>query len=711
LTGEFPTQEVTMEDNHNQSKPQRIESWKEIAAYLKRDVRTVIRWEKSEGLPVHRQMHQARGNVFAYVSELEAWKASRILRLNAPPLITPWRRTISGVAFAAAMLLSLVTMASGPILNPTIASAQGIVNRQVWSGPSVDILGQVTQDQKFLTFTDWSTGDLSVRDLSTGENRRLTNKGTPELDEFAEYSVPSPDGKRVAYSWYTKDGFYELRVIGIDGSGGRTLFHNPDFEYVAPYSWTAENSEILAWLTGVHGKVQIAMVSAVDGSVRVLKEFKKWESKGPVLSLSPEGRRVVYNYPQGDGTTRRDIGILSIDGTSDTPLVEHPSDDEPLAWTPDGRTVVFASDRTGSYGAWAIDIMDGKPEGSPRLVRPDIGVISPMGLKPNGSFYYGFQVRAFDVYSAAMDFTGGRLTQAPKLVSQLYTGRNRQPAWSPDGKFLAYASQRHQMRDAGGMGGQMDTIVIRSLETEQEREIAPALKSINGIMGLHWAPDGHSLYVVGDDLKDQFAVFGIDAQTGAVSTLVKQSPEGYAHAPVATPDGKLLIYRVWSQTKKNTALIVLNLESGAKRTLFETGSGTKGGILGFALSPDGSRAAFYTLGERVLRVMPVAGGGARELLRLENPEDFQGHGGALTWTPDGRSIVYGTQTAGTFPAKTELWMIGAEGGKPQKLALSLDRMTHATIHPDGTQVAFQNVSRSGEVWAMENLLPALKAAR
>ena len=71
-----------MTEINNQTQEQRIESWKEIAAYLKRDVRTVIRWEKTEGLPVHRQMHQARGSVFAYATELAAWKASRELKLD-----------------------------------------------------------------------------------------------------------------------------------------------------------------------------------------------------------------------------------------------------------------------------------------------------------------------------------------------------------------------------------------------------------------------------------------------------------------------------------------------------------------------------------------------------------------------------------------------------------------------------------------------------
>jgi hypothetical protein len=51
----------------------RLESWKEIAAYLKREVRTVQRWEKKEGLPVHRHQHDERASVYAYKSELDAW--------------------------------------------------------------------------------------------------------------------------------------------------------------------------------------------------------------------------------------------------------------------------------------------------------------------------------------------------------------------------------------------------------------------------------------------------------------------------------------------------------------------------------------------------------------------------------------------------------------------------------------------------------------
>ncbi len=54
-----------------------LDSWKEIAAYLGRDVTTVQRWEKREGMPVHRHVHDKRGSVYALGSELDAWVQSR----------------------------------------------------------------------------------------------------------------------------------------------------------------------------------------------------------------------------------------------------------------------------------------------------------------------------------------------------------------------------------------------------------------------------------------------------------------------------------------------------------------------------------------------------------------------------------------------------------------------------------------------------------
>jgi len=60
----------------------RLDSWKEIAAYLKRDVTTVQRWEKRERMPVHRHQHDRLGSVYAFGSEIDAWVQSRSLRFE-----------------------------------------------------------------------------------------------------------------------------------------------------------------------------------------------------------------------------------------------------------------------------------------------------------------------------------------------------------------------------------------------------------------------------------------------------------------------------------------------------------------------------------------------------------------------------------------------------------------------------------------------------
>src|SRR4026209_2835728 len=67
-----------------QSPEDRLDSWKEIAAYLKRDVSTVQRWEKREGMPVHRHVHDKLGSVFAFRSELDEWMNRR--KAAAPAL-------------------------------------------------------------------------------------------------------------------------------------------------------------------------------------------------------------------------------------------------------------------------------------------------------------------------------------------------------------------------------------------------------------------------------------------------------------------------------------------------------------------------------------------------------------------------------------------------------------------------------------------------
>lgn len=82
----------------------RLDSWKEIAAYLNRSVRTVRRWEADEGLPVHRHMHRSLGSVYAFRPEIDAWRqASRVSRVNRPS-------SVAAVAITAIAVLPFTNL-------------------------------------------------------------------------------------------------------------------------------------------------------------------------------------------------------------------------------------------------------------------------------------------------------------------------------------------------------------------------------------------------------------------------------------------------------------------------------------------------------------------------------------------------------------------------------------------------------------------------
>ena len=71
------------------AESRRLDSWKEIASFLGRGIRTVQRWEREDGLPVHRLPHAQRGSVFAHANELSAWWERRQINPEPPP--TPFR--------------------------------------------------------------------------------------------------------------------------------------------------------------------------------------------------------------------------------------------------------------------------------------------------------------------------------------------------------------------------------------------------------------------------------------------------------------------------------------------------------------------------------------------------------------------------------------------------------------------------------------------
>jgi TolB-like protein len=78
-TGERPPPNPKARDAVGQQPGRRLDSWKEIASWFNRSEKTVRRWEEREGMPVHRQLHNKRGSVYAYPDELRDWRESRQL--------------------------------------------------------------------------------------------------------------------------------------------------------------------------------------------------------------------------------------------------------------------------------------------------------------------------------------------------------------------------------------------------------------------------------------------------------------------------------------------------------------------------------------------------------------------------------------------------------------------------------------------------------
>jgi Tol biopolymer transport system component len=585
------------------------------------------------------------------------------------------------------------------------AKSNELVTRRIWAGPDVDDEGATSPDGKYLSYVDWDTGDLAILDLATGQKRRLTHAGTLVGNEdFAGFPVPSPDGKQIAYGWYDgKDFNYGLRVIGSDGSHPRTLYKKGDDSYIDPKAWSPDGKQILAVLKLNNQSSQLVTIDVADGALRVLKNLKP----GP-FGFSTTG---AYTFPQKSDETQNDVFLLSADGSGDIPLVTHPADDYFLGWAPDGKTVLFASDRTGAFGAWAIEVLDGRPHGSPRLVKSDIGRINPLGFTRNGSFYYSLNNGVRDLYTAAFDFVTGKLLASPHVVSERFTGANVAPAWSPDGKYLAYLSRRHRPRSGPSDFG-ADTIVIRSLATGEEREIVPNLRFLNPRQVFQWSPDGRSLLPFSVDKDGHWDLFRVDAQTGKAFVLVqpRQPGEGGCEFPRVTPDGRTLIYANGANGGRVEQFLAQDLETGHVRRIRDI---TPLDLSGLALSPNGRQIAFETQarGAAVLKIISVAGGEPHQIYRLKNPAEFPWD--TLAWTPDGSRIVFGIVPGGwdLTRQRTELWEIAVDGGKAQKLDLSMEQISRLRVSPAGHQIAFEAGTSSKEIDVLENLLPGLKASR
>ncbi len=291
----------------------RLDSWKEIAAYMRRDVTTVQRWEKREGMPVHRHVHDKLGSIYAFKSDLDAWARSRSLALiaeaapggprlaeerpesgivgngerdlqsvqgssaqvaRAGPQVV-WALAATGAVLVAALTFWQIRQSDPNRGNP-LAAARFV---QLTDFGGIEQAAAVSRDGRFAAFLSDRDGqmDVWVTQVGTGQFHNLTRGGERELVNPSVRTLGfSPDGTLVTF-WTRRPAgpnqanisIWAAPVLGgqprpyLDGTaefhwsgdGTRLVYHTPgpgDPMYVRDSGNTSETREIFSAPPGLH---------------------------------------------------------------------------------------------------------------------------------------------------------------------------------------------------------------------------------------------------------------------------------------------------------------------------------------------------------------------------------------------------------------------------------------------------------------------------
>ncbi|HEV2348980.1 MAG TPA: hypothetical protein VG028_03940 [Terriglobia bacterium] len=323
----------------------RLESWKEIATYLKREVRTVQRWEKEEGLPIHRQMHKSLGTVYAFKSELDGWWNNGRHRF-VPPEFEPAAHELEAVApvFPPAAPATDSQAGTGdPFLGQgEIRPALQEIGGPAVAGPPLQrrlalglaVIGAIIAGACTLAYLAFRSPAPAPRIIGYTQ---LTSDGQRKSSQLLT------DGARLYFREQSPAGAPRLMSVPVTG-GDSTPISIPFREFTL--------------LAISHRRSELLIGTPAPGSLH----YSLWNlplAGGPPRRLgslvadnatwSPDGEKFVYSR-------NGELYLAKGDGTNSQQIASLPGSIASASWSPDGRMLriyVDAPDREVT-GFWDI---------------------------------------------------------------------------------------------------------------------------------------------------------------------------------------------------------------------------------------------------------------------------------------------------------------------------------------------------------------------
>jgi eukaryotic-like serine/threonine-protein kinase len=709
VTGAFPTTATTLKDvraAHDQGRYMRLGDLRpDLPDAYVRAIERAVAATASERYQTASDFERALADVVARsgggaVSASEPARggdgAALVPRSSAP---AAGSRSRARVVFAT-VLMALAALVVGLFVRTHPMSTESTqVARLI---PNPPCAGAPSADGRWVACIEWPQSmrdrraplahTLVLFNTETGDRRIL--KTAPQDQEIMGATI-APNGTRVAYVERTRGSAASVHVINLNEGSDRFVAAVPsDVSMLRLERWSSTDDliESRLWLSSrTHA---FALLSPESGAFDRVLELPQ-SPQG--IARSPDGRRIAFDVLQADGAPERDIRVCDLTSKA-CATIAHPASDFLPFWTPDGR-LLFNSDRGRTIGLWGMDVRHLEPSSSPELVA-DLGRawLSAFAFAASGKLFHSKRVGDFDVYSATFESPDRLVTHA--RLSSRAAGMIKGPAWSADGHWLAFVSQRGPFQERGA-----SRLVLRRTSDGVERELAFEFNVVSA--RLAWSPSGQRLAFRGlspqTPPSPNAGIHLIDPLTGRIVGAV---PE-----PVPLPEGRGTFMGdfAWIDDRRlvfsNAAgLGEMDVATGAWRALWTAPSGAQG--FGVALSPDARRMASVARAQDsswfAVVVLPSTGGEAREVLRVSRPEVMA----VQCWTADGNSLLV-TRRDGSQPQEQQrdrIWRVPLDGSEPVALGITEYGLHDVRAHPDGHQIAFVAGGGRNEFWTLAGLV-------